>query len=227
MDQGLNSLIPCFPFNSKGIKSQKEVLTNLAYENTIGNGINVVIHKDCINEIGIFDTNFKYAADYDLFMRLANKYEFVYIHKLLTYYRIHAANLTNTVYLEMVKQGHSICNKNFENSKIISEDLKKELLANQWNSLILKAFYMGLKFRSKELTRDLIGFYCRTYPELSHHEKDYAYFLPVLDIILKTWIAKPATGLLLRLGKLYRNHTAKNTRKIFMENFPEPKHSMI
>jgi glycosyltransferase involved in cell wall biosynthesis len=218
VDMGLNSVIPCCPFKSSGVKSQKEVLISLAFDNTIGNGMSVVVHKDCFREVGVFDNNqFRYSADYDMFMRLANKYEFVYIHKPLAFYRLHSANLTNSVYLEMIKQGHKICNKNFKDSGIISKDLQKQLLANQWDSMILKAYYIGLKYRSKKLTEDLIEFYCETYPEFSHKRNRFSYLMPLLDLALKSNFTNSITAFLLRLGKLYKTQVSGNTQKILIK----------
>ena len=216
MDQLLNSLIPSFPFKSSGVKSQKEVLIGLAYENNIGNGISVVMHKDCLNKVGLFNDEYNYVSDYDLFMRLANEYEFVYIHKALTYYRMHQFNLTNFVFLEMVKQGHKACNKNFMNGKIISKDLQKQLLARQWNSLILKAFYIGIKYKSKDLTKDLIGFYRELYPDFNYEK--YTWLFSVHEFIINHLNSTLAAAVLLKFGRLYRSYTVKNIEKLKTSN---------
>jgi glycosyltransferase involved in cell wall biosynthesis len=216
MDQLLNSLIPSFPFKSSGVKSQKEVLMGLAYENNIGNGISVVIHKECLNKVGIFDNEYNYCSDYDLFMRLANDYEFVYINKALTYYRMHEFNLTNFVFLEMVKQGHAVCNKNFKNGKIISKSLQKQLLTRQWNSMMLKAFYIGIKYKSKDLTKDLIDFYRELYPDFNYEK--YKPLFCVHKFIINHLNSKFIAALLLKSGRFYRNYTVKNIERLKTSN---------
>lgn len=215
MDQLLGTLSPCYPYKSSGVKTQKEVLIGLAYENNIGNGISVVIHKDCINKVGGFNSEFSYAADYDLFMRLANEYEFVYINKALAYYRLHPYNLTNYVFLEMIKQGHIICNKNFANSTIVTKKLQEQLLARQWTCMILKSFYIGIKYSSKSLTKDLIDFYKETYPEFNHTK--YSWLLSIQGLMINYLNSKLITAALLKVGRLYRNHTAKNIQKLVVD----------
>ena len=207
-DSLLGNLFPDYPFKTEGIISQKEVLTWLAYENPIGNGINVVVHKDALNKNSFYNLDYRYTADHDLFMRLAQQYDFIYIDKLLAYYRRHEVNLTNRVFLEMVKEGHEICNRHLSNSKIISNDLHIKLLRTQYKSMINKAFYIGFKYNSPCLTRDLLKFFKNAYPELKY--SSHWYLMYTFSFLINNLSSKLLTKPLFKLGRYYRTCITRN-----------------
>jgi len=55
----------------------------------IGGPSNIVFLKEHIIDIGGFDEKIKYGEDWDLIIKLRSKYNFKYLDKPLTYYRIH------------------------------------------------------------------------------------------------------------------------------------------
>ena len=211
-DSLLGNLFPDYPFKTEGIVSQKEVLTRLAYENPIGNGINVVVHKDALDKNDFYNLEYKYAADHDLYMRLAQQYDFIYINKPLTYYRRHEINLTNRVFLEMIKEGHGICNKHLSNSKIISTDLHRKLIRTQYKSMINKAFYIGFKYNSPSLTRDLLKFFKDAYPELKYSYNWYLMY--TLSFLINNLSSKLLTKPLFKLGRYYRMYITRNVEAL-------------
>jgi len=58
--------LPHHPFKTGGIKPKLEVLIRLQQKNNIGNGVNVILHQECIAKAGMYSSNFRYASDYDL-----------------------------------------------------------------------------------------------------------------------------------------------------------------
>ncbi|MBF0299202.1 MAG: glycosyltransferase [Oligoflexia bacterium] len=58
----------------------------------------VMIKKSCIKEAGFFNHKYKYAEEWDLFLRIMenSKNEIYYINELLTTYRFHNLNSSNT-----------------------------------------------------------------------------------------------------------------------------------
>lgn len=211
-DSTLGHITPIYPFNSEGVISRKEILIRLAYENNIGNGINVVINKDVLGKDDFYDPNYTISSDLDLFMRLAENYDFVYINKLLTYYRMHESNLTNRVFLEMIKQGHEVCNKHLSKSKIISKDLLSKLFRLHYKNMINKAFYIGFKYNSRALTQDILNFFRNTYPELRYNY--YWHLMYFSSFFINNLSSKLLTKSLFKLGKYYRAYICWNVAKL-------------
>lgn len=58
-------------------------------ENFIGSTSNPLIKKECIYEVGRFDTEMQSSQDYDLWLRIAKRYSVNYIEKSLLNYHIH------------------------------------------------------------------------------------------------------------------------------------------
>lgn len=56
--------------------------------------LTVLIRKECIDNVGIFDESLEYE-DYDMWLRVSNKYPIAYIDKPLAFYRIHDNNVSN------------------------------------------------------------------------------------------------------------------------------------
>ena len=143
-----------FPFNSEGLKKKEQVFGNLCINNNIGNGVNSAFSSDLFKNSTIFDSKYKYSADYDLFFRLSGKHDFVYINKILANYRIHSNNLSHLVNknLDMFKEGLEICNTHLDYSQKFNCFLK--FLDS--SSCINAIFYMGFKYKSGELTREML-----------------------------------------------------------------------
>lgn len=150
-----NKKFPWHPYKSGGVISQTEALIRLAFENNIGNGLNVVMHRDALEKVGNFSNKYRYAADAELWLRMVEEYEFVYIPKLLTYYRIHSYNLTHSVYMDMFKEGEEICHTRIMNSKILSKALKEKLQGLKSKNIINKIYHTGIKYKTNNIAKEL------------------------------------------------------------------------
>lgn len=53
------------------------------------NGCSVLLKMDVFSKVGLFDETFRYAHDYDFWIRIAQHYDFQYINEPLVFYRIH------------------------------------------------------------------------------------------------------------------------------------------
>lgn len=150
-----NIKLKLFPFSSEGLKQNNIVFSHLCIKNNIGNGVNSAFAIDLFNDSAIYNSKYRYAADYDLFLRLSKENDFVYINKILANYRIHSNNLSHLVNrnLDMFKEGFEICNDNFENDKKSNYLLK----FIEFSSCINAIFYMGLKYNSGKLTREMLN----------------------------------------------------------------------
>ncbi len=173
-----------YPYKEAGVKSRPETLLNLSVFNTIGNGVNVAIDKDCFNKAGRFSDKYKYSADYDLWFRLADEHEFVYINKLLTYYRIHNNNLPHVMNknLYMYKESLSITNRVLGRLDNIDTRLS-DLACYSCNiNLINRILNSGVKYKSGEMVRSMLKYTGITNPAI---KKDpFYYFVYNLSYLL-------------------------------------------
>jgi len=54
----------------------------------------VICRRECFDGAGMFDEELRFAQDYDLWLRMAARYEFGFIDKVLGRYRFHEGNLS-------------------------------------------------------------------------------------------------------------------------------------
>jgi glycosyltransferase involved in cell wall biosynthesis len=52
----------------------------------------VMVKKECLDAIGLFDESFALADEYDLFLRIAREFQCGFVDKELTKYRVHDSN---------------------------------------------------------------------------------------------------------------------------------------
>jgi len=69
--------------------SNRLALIKRMSRSNIINGCSVMINKTVFNEIGIFDETLPYTHDYDLWIRIIQKYDIHYLAQPLLFYRIH------------------------------------------------------------------------------------------------------------------------------------------
>jgi glycosyltransferase involved in cell wall biosynthesis len=152
-----NKVIIQRPFESGGLKTKDEVLLNLLKVNNIGNGVNVVYHRDCLQTAGLFSDKYRYSADLDLWFRLSSHHDFIYIPKILTYYRIHNSNLSHTVNknFEMIEEGQNIFKTYLENSNY-SKKQKKGITFIAQSYFLYKYYCLGLRYDSGSFLRKLL-----------------------------------------------------------------------
>lgn len=57
----------------------------------------VMVRRTCLNVTGLFDESFRYAMDYDLWLRIAHEYPIKHINHTLALYRRHGSNQTRNL----------------------------------------------------------------------------------------------------------------------------------
>jgi glycosyltransferase involved in cell wall biosynthesis len=74
----------------------RSVFPDILERNFLGNCSAVMAKKECLTEVGLFDERLKAAEDWDLWIRLAKRYEIACIPEPLILYRIHKKSITRT-----------------------------------------------------------------------------------------------------------------------------------
>ena len=133
--------------------NRQEIIKLLFFNNFIPS-ITVMFKRECIKEVGSFDENITWGGDdHDLWLRLANKFKFAYINKVLGIRRLHDNNYSRTE--RMIKGSIQLTNSivkkytflNKYKQKKIAQDLYqlgryKHLIGNfvEAKKIYLKAF---------------------------------------------------------------------------------------
>jgi len=72
------------------------ILKHLLVENSIGTS-SVLLNKEIFLEFGGFNTDLRALQDWDLWLRIAEKYEICYLDEPLVYYRVHSDSTSRNV----------------------------------------------------------------------------------------------------------------------------------
>lgn len=71
-----------------------KIFPKILLENYVGNCSKVILKKECLEKVGLFDENLPANEDFDLWIRLAKHFEFDYIEECLVLYRIHGRRIS-------------------------------------------------------------------------------------------------------------------------------------
>ena len=63
----------------------------------------VVVRRECLEDVGLFDERLRICADYDLWLRVAARYEVDYVEALLAVYRRHEGNTSKNAELALTE----------------------------------------------------------------------------------------------------------------------------
>ena len=72
----------------------------------------VMVRKSCINQIGLFDENIPYCSDFEMWVRIASKFQFECIEDPLAKYHIHQKKLSTN--FDLVIKGREILLEKYE-----------------------------------------------------------------------------------------------------------------
>jgi glycosyltransferase involved in cell wall biosynthesis len=115
-----------------------DVYTHLFLGDFIEGGSNVLIRRSALDEIGGFNETIQYSEDWEMWLRLATKYEFVSVPKPQILYRISSGSMSSNV-LGMEAASLAIIQQAIAQSPQPIEHLKSHCLANRYKYLIYKA----------------------------------------------------------------------------------------
>jgi glycosyltransferase involved in cell wall biosynthesis len=89
------------------IPTKKGYLDHILFtDNCIGGTSSVVIRRECFTKVGLFDENLPCFQDYDLWVRIARKFQFDYVQEPLLKYYIHGHKIWTN--LESINKGLEI-----------------------------------------------------------------------------------------------------------------------
>lgn len=159
---GAGQLVPHFEqFKSldkfiTDVPMQGDAIYALAQTNFVGTCSNVIVKREVLQRTGLFDTQYRQAEDYDLWLRCAIETEFLTVSEVLLTKTTHETNLTNN-YVETL-QCHEMVLVNFIKSELIES--RQLLLPTLHSSLSEVRYTIGnLLFNRGQVRRCLAYFY--------------------------------------------------------------------
>ena len=73
------------------------IFPDILKRNYIGNCSSVLIKKECLDKVGLFDENLKVCEDFDLWIRLTKYYEIDYLQEPLILLRLHEKRISTDI----------------------------------------------------------------------------------------------------------------------------------
>ncbi|HEY9625278.1 MAG TPA: glycosyltransferase [Crinalium sp.] len=120
------------------IKANGNVYEQLLLRDFVESGSNPLIRKDALALVGGFDESLTAAEDWDLWLRLAARYEFVCVPLPQVLYRISANSASSDVWA-MEKASVYVLERACSQSPTVSPALKRKVLGNRYQYLTIKA----------------------------------------------------------------------------------------
>jgi len=120
------------------IKLHGNVLSQLLLKDFVGSGSNPLIRKQALTQVGGFNESLKPAADWDMWLRLAAKYEFVNVPSAQILYRVAPNSMSSNIW-QMEAESLEIIDRAFAQTPEFLPDLKKQVIGERYKYLTIKA----------------------------------------------------------------------------------------
>ncbi|HZW58563.1 MAG TPA: glycosyltransferase [Nitrososphaerales archaeon] len=102
-----------------------------------GSSTMFMIPKLCFDKVGLYDESLMWAEDYDLVLRLARNFDFIYVNLPLYGYRTHEGNKRNLIKRKERLFSEALVTEKYyrENKELLNEESKKKVV-----SLLIRYF---------------------------------------------------------------------------------------
>jgi len=114
------------------------VYEQMLIQNILENGSNPLIRRQALINVGKFDQSLKFAEDWDMWLRLASRYDFVTVPYAHVLYRISSYSISTNV-LEMEKASLNFIEQAFNQAPLSLQYLKIKSLATLYHYLTFKS----------------------------------------------------------------------------------------
>ena len=74
------------------------IFPKILKKNYVGGCSMILVRKECLEKVGLFDENLPGGEDFDLWIRLAKHYQFDYVRECLVLYRVHEKRISTDPY---------------------------------------------------------------------------------------------------------------------------------
>jgi glycosyltransferase involved in cell wall biosynthesis len=115
-----------------------DVYAKLLLRDFVESGSNPLIRRQALTEVGGFDKSLNLAADWDMWLRLAARYEFVAVPSSQILYRVSPNSMSSNVW-KMEAESLQIIERAFAVAPESLQHLKREVLGNRYKYLTFKS----------------------------------------------------------------------------------------
>jgi glycosyltransferase involved in cell wall biosynthesis len=156
----------------------------------------VLMRKDILNKVGLFDETFAIAEDYDLWLRIARDYKLLFVNRVLTKYREHPDGLSGPAEIRHYRWSSAsitVREKHLRKSWIPAEyqSLVKQVLAQE-------CWELGLGYFTQNCLKEARAYFRRS---LQYRVFDFrvwlywaASFLPLSVVAVIRWVKRLMVG---------------------------------
>ncbi len=163
------------------ITATGSVYSQLLLSNLLENGSNPLIRREALNEVGGFDDSLTAAEDWDMWLRLSERYEFVCVERVQILYRV-STNSMSTNFTRQEVESLKVIERAFSQPQAESlQHLKKYSKAQLYKYLMFKAIEAPIN-RQKSCTAALFFWKCVKY-DLSVLQQRQVILIVVLKIV--------------------------------------------
>lgn len=157
------------PTGKLGISNAEGYVLNLVVEeNPIMCGSTPMVRRHCFESVGLFDQSLRSAEDWDMWIRIAKKYEFAVVKEPLVRYRVHANSKSHNLQLHLQSR-LKVIEKVFQNGVIDQDTLKEKV----YGLVFLSVAYRALQKNDFETALSLKRQALQYYPNLFYAKTFY------------------------------------------------------
>ncbi|MEH2373126.1 glycosyltransferase [Nostoc sp.] len=142
-----------FLFSGKRINENRNLYDNLLLDNFLENGSNPLICKKALITLGGFDEFLNAAQDWDMWLRLASKFDFICVPSVQILYRISP----NSLSCNLVRQEKSclqVLERAYKERPSLLDPPSRSTLKNSWNISLANLYkYLTCKALQKPFNR--------------------------------------------------------------------------
>lgn len=120
------------------IQANGDVLERLLIRNFTDNGSNILIRREVIDTVGKFNTRLAHAQDFELCLRVAEKYEFVCVPEVQVLYRISKISMSSNV-VRMSESVLQILEACFSRHPGLEKKIGAKVYADKYRYFIFKS----------------------------------------------------------------------------------------
>jgi len=149
-----------------GVSGNGDVRDSVVLENPVRCGSTPVVRARCFADVGGFDETLRFAEDWDMWIRIAEKHHFNAISEPLTAYRQHASNMTKS-HTVIMPNMLKILDKAFARRTDYAYGLKGEAygracLFAAWRAYFQRDYDLARQHQLRAFQHSPRLFFCRT-----------------------------------------------------------------
>jgi glycosyltransferase involved in cell wall biosynthesis len=131
--------------SGKRVKDMKTLRREILVHNVIGNPSMVMLRRSALEDVGVFDDSIRWGQDWDLWIRLVEKYDANVLEEPLTVYRWHQDNLSHVRRWERLLSYWNVSRKAIRGSKPAWR--RPWLLMRSWSNQTYRRAMYAIRFK--------------------------------------------------------------------------------